>query len=48
MTLARAGGRWQAGARDALPYVGMGEAVLPALTSLGVLLLVDGARETCP
>lgn len=47
-SLARAGGRWQAGARDALPYVGMGEAVLPALSSLGVLLLVDGTRETCP
>lgn len=47
-SLARAGGRWQVGARDALPYVGMGEAVLPTMSSLGVMLLVDGAGETCP
>lgn len=43
--MARAGGRRQAGARDALPYVGMGEAVLPTVASLGVVLLVNGARE---
>ena len=35
-----AGGRWEP---DALPYVGLGEAVLPTMVSLGVLLLIDGA-----